>query len=144
MKGRGFNHPKSKPGFHFLPLRNKMPREMSDSSNSSSPVHVTRSPSPVNRKPSSNNQNGNKVSPFSIASILASSKSHHHLHHQLHHHQHHQHMSSGLKSGKDYDSTDPLMPQDTNILARSDSLFSNSLLPKCVKGELNYLILLRT
>lgn len=66
----------------------KMPRD-SDSSGSCSPVHVTRSPSPKSQK----------ISPFSIASILASSSNH-----------------SPNKS-KD-DPSENLISPDTSLLAR--------------------------
>ncbi|CAG7729428.1 unnamed protein product [Allacma fusca] len=65
-----------------------MPRE-TDSSGSCSPVHVTRSPSPKSQK----------VSPFSIASILASSTNH-----------------SRSKSKDDV--AENIMSPDTSILAR--------------------------
>ena len=68
-----------------------MPRDTDSNSGSCSPVHVTRSPSPKSQS---------KISPFSIASILASSTNH-----------------SRSKGSKD-DTPESLMSPDNNILAR--------------------------
>jgi len=100
--------------FVFEQTKLDMPRETDNDdtmsgSGSSSPLHVTRSPSPANNNHSSRKlgSGSTKMSPFSIASILASS-SNHLVRHSTH----------GVKGATNGDDTEPLISQDASILAR--------------------------